>query len=158
MLRGLFQLFGLYQDAKVQIAIIDPHGLHMRRCKDLVMVARKYVAYRIFIRNVSAHGKNWANARSILNLQTLGVSGPRNGAPPSVIEIKVSGFRPRPVLQAIRQVLENDPHKYLSVYELAELAKESGGTIMVRSPEEPASSLRQRLIKAFRHSRGRRAP
>ena len=29
MLRGLFQLFGLYQDAKVQIAIIDPHGLHM---------------------------------------------------------------------------------------------------------------------------------
>jgi phosphotransferase system HPr-like phosphotransfer protein len=156
MRKGIFQLFGLYRDAKVQIAITDPRGLHMRRCKDLVLAARKFVAYRIFIRNVSAQGKTWINAKSILSLQALGIRGHRNGEPLPVIELKVSGFRPRPVLQEIRKVLEEDPHKYLSVYELAELAKETGGNIMARLPESPATGLRQRLARALRRSLGRK--
>jgi phosphotransferase system HPr-like phosphotransfer protein len=157
MRKGIFQLFGLYRDAKAQIAITDPRGLHMRRCKDLVLAARQFVAYRIFIRNVSAQGKTWINAKSILSLQALGIRGRRNGEPSPIIEIKVSGFRPRPVLQVIRNVLEEDPHKYLSVYELAELAKQTGGNIVVRVPEPPATGWRQRLTRSLRRSLGKQA-
>jgi phosphotransferase system HPr-like phosphotransfer protein len=153
MLKSVLHVFGLYQDAKAQIAITDPHGLHMRRCKDLVLVARKHVAYRVFVRNVTVPGKTWVNARSILGLQTLGVRGHRNREPLPIVEVKVSGFRPRPVLQEIRRVLEEDPNKYLSVYELAELAKETGGRIIARMPERRTARFRQRLRALFGQAR-----
>jgi phosphotransferase system HPr-like phosphotransfer protein len=117
----------------------------MRRCKDLVHVARKYIAYRIFVRNLSAHGATWANARSVIRLQTLGIRGPHKGEALPVVEVRVGGFRPRMVMREIRKVLEGESDKYLSVYELYEIAEKTGGKIIVKPPESIAFDHRSEL-------------
>jgi phosphotransferase system HPr-like phosphotransfer protein len=95
----------------------------MRRCKDIVQVARRYVTYRIFIRSLGSAGQNWANARSILNLQALQIPGPQKGEPMPMVEVKVSGLHPEPVMQAIKNVLQAEPKKYLNIYELYQEAQ-----------------------------------
>jgi phosphotransferase system HPr-like phosphotransfer protein len=137
---GLRTFAGMYYELTETMVVTDPHGLHMRRCKDLIQVARKYITYRVFVRYPSAGGKSWANARSILSLQTLGVRGPVNGEEPPVVEVKVYGFRPRVVLQEIRKVLEGEPHKYLSIYEKHDLAQKLGGQLVVKPPAEETAS------------------
>jgi phosphotransferase system HPr-like phosphotransfer protein len=126
----------IYRTVTTSIDLTDPHGLHMRRCKDLVELARKYVGYRIFIRCPTARAKTWANARSIISLQMLGVRGPAKGEKPPVLEVRVHGFRPKKLIQEIDLLLGADPQKYLSPYELYELAKATGGELAVKPPEK----------------------
>ncbi len=131
---------GIFQDITDQIPITDPHGLHMRRCKDLVLVARKHVAYRIFVRSLSARNTAWTNARSILSLQALGVRGSLPDGKPPILEVRVYGYRPWRVMGEIRQVLEKEREKYLSVYEIFELAKKGGGQMVAKTtPPAPLS-------------------
>jgi phosphotransferase system HPr-like phosphotransfer protein len=138
---------GIYQEVTEQMTVTDPHGFHMRRIKDLILVTRKHVTYRVFVRPRSAGGTSWADARSILRLQALGVRGPREGEDPPVVEVRVDGFRPRRVLQEIRKVLEDEPNKYLSVYELDELAKRTGGRVVAPPPRETRPSPSHRIAQ-----------
>lgn len=128
----LGQWLGIYHTVSENVELTDPHGLHMRRCKDLVELARKYVGYRIFVRCPTARVKSWANARSIISLQMLGVRGPVKGEKPPVLEVQVQGLRPRKVLHEISQKLRLEPQKYLNAYELYEVAKEPGGQLAIR--------------------------
>ena len=123
---------GLEHEICERIVITDPHGLHMRRCKDVVQVARKHMTYGIFLRAGSSAGKPWANARSVLSVQTLGVRGPVNGEAPPVVEVKVHGYRPKKVMYELRLVLEGEPNKYLSVYELSALVEKTGGKLVTK--------------------------
>jgi phosphotransferase system HPr-like phosphotransfer protein len=133
------RLLGVYREITEQIVVADPHGLHMRRCKDLVQAARKHIPYRILVRNRSGNGKTWANAKSITSLLTLGVRGPCKNEKLPVVDVKVYGFRPRRVMRELRKVLETEPQKYLSVYELYELAQKAGGRGSEKAPTQPKS-------------------
>jgi phosphotransferase system HPr-like phosphotransfer protein len=148
--RELGHWLGLEHEVTARVVVTDPHGFHMRRCKDLVEVARKYVTYNIYVRPLAGGGKTWANARSIMSLTTLAVRGPRPGEPPPEVEVRVHGLRPRLVMQEIRQVLEEGAEKYLSVYELAELAEKTGGKIVVRTPTRTSLSRGQRVTRLLR--------
>lgn len=135
----LGRFLGVYREITEQIVVADPHGLHMRRCKDLVQEARNHIPYRILVRNRSAPGGTWANAKSITSLLTLGVRGSRKNEELPVVEVKVYGFRPRKVMRAIRKVLETKPQKYLNVYELYELAQKASRRVSEKPSIPPKS-------------------
>ncbi len=143
--RDLGRWLRLEHEITARIPVTDPHGFHMRRCADLVRVARKCVTYQVHLRNHSAGGKTWASARSLMSLMSLGVRPPLPGQAPPVVEVKIHGLRPGKVLREIRDVLEERPQKYLSVYELAELAEKTGGTLVVRGPARKALTWPRRL-------------
>jgi phosphotransferase system HPr-like phosphotransfer protein len=126
----------LHQDVTAVVTVTDPHGLHMRRCKDLVNVARRNITYRVLVRPQSGSRRTWADARSILSIHSLGVRGARAGEAPPALEIRVQGFRPRHVLREIRETLEGEPHKYLSPLEIYELAQKTGGRLVVAVPKQ----------------------
>jgi phosphotransferase system HPr-like phosphotransfer protein len=135
--RDLGRWLHLEYEVTDRVVVTDPHGFHMRRCADLVQVARKHITYNIHLRHHSAGGMTWASARSLMSLMSLGVRGPLKGQAPPVVEVRVHGLRPVKVLRQIRKILQERPEKYLSVYELAELAKQTGGTLVVRESARP---------------------
>lgn len=135
----LGRFLGIYHEITEQIVVTDPHGLHMRRCKDLVLEARNHIPYRILVRNRSSHGKTWANAKSITSLLTLGVRGSSKKEELPVVEVKVYGFRPRKVMREIRKVLETNPQQYLNVYELYDLAQKASRRGSEKPSIEPKS-------------------
>jgi phosphotransferase system HPr-like phosphotransfer protein len=147
--RRLGRWLRLERGITARVTVTDPHGFHMRRCSDLVQVARQHLTYDIHLRHYSGSGKTWASARSLLSLMSLGVRGPLPGQAPPVVEVRIHGLRPGRVLRKIRQVLEQRPEKYLSVYELAELAAKTGGTLVVRGPAPPSSPRPRRLAGAL---------
>jgi phosphotransferase system HPr-like phosphotransfer protein len=146
----IWSLLGIARDVTVRITLTDPHGLHMRRCKDLVQIARKYLAYQIYLRNPAGRSPSWANAKSLLSLQALGVRGSVPGEPPAVVEVRIQGFRPGKPLREIKRVLQAEPQKYLSVYELTALAEAVGGEVVIKPRAEPEKKLRRRLIHRLR--------
>ena len=144
----LGRLLGIYRDLTEMITVTDPHGFHMRRCLDIVKVARRYVSYGIYIRYQSASGKTWANARSLISLQALGVRGAAADESPPVVEVRVSGFRPWHAMRDLRHVLESTPQKYLSVHELYAIAQKDGGRLVVKPPATAQSAFTERLGRA----------
>jgi phosphotransferase system HPr-like phosphotransfer protein len=167
--RDLGRWLHLEYEITERIAVTDPHGFHMRRCGDLVQVARKHVTYNIHLRHHSGGGMTWASARSLMGLMSLGVRGPLPGQAPPVVEVKIHGLRPGKVLRQVRRVLEERPEKYMSLYELAALAEKAGGALVVRrTPQQTGrprkladllASIRARIGRRLRTGQGpRKAP
>ena len=139
----------LERELTARVTVTDPHGFHMRRCADLVQVARAHVTYNIHVRHHSGGGKTWASARSLMGLMSLGVRGPLKDQAPPVVEVRIHGLRPGRVLRQIRKVLEKQPEKYLSVYELAELAEKTGGALVVRKPAPKQAGHTRQIAEAL---------
>jgi phosphotransferase system HPr-like phosphotransfer protein len=145
----ILRRLGFFQTVTVQMNVMDPYGLHLRRCKDLIYATRNLVGYQIYMRNHGEGAKHWANARSIISLQTMGVPRRAPGEPPPTVDVRIAGFKPSVAVRAIRKVLEEDPYKYLSVHDLAQLAATVGGQVSAKMPLPGPVPLHRRIRRVL---------